>query len=280
MRLLFFCVVLFPLSAAALDNDPALNKLCTAQGNDASSPCGDARDGAIVRGDQAAFAEVAREYGMAFSPKLLAPAETLGINGFQFAVQVGITDINETEDYWSRSVEDGDPPSVLVTTQLDMRKGLPYSFEVGAHATYLINSELWAFGGSLKWSPNESVDDFPVDLAARGSVSRMVGSTQLDLTTAGLDLILSRDFGVGGVANIAPYVSYSPAFIFARSGVLDSTPGTGDDPSNSFVFAEEEETLHRLVVGVRFVLGALNFTPEVALTKGIRSFNGNLGLDF
>lgn len=288
-----FLALLLAAPAFGNGNDPHLDRLCVGSPVDLDGdgavdlPCGDA-----PAPDQIAFGEVAREYGMAFAPRLLAPAETLGVNGFQFGFQVGLTNINEQEEYWTKTAEERDPPSVLTTLHLDVKKGLPYSLEVGALMTWLTDSEMFAFGGSVKWAPNEGVDAFPVDFAARFSAIRTVGSSQLDLTSLGLDLILSRGFGIGGVANFAPYMAYSPAFVFARSGVLDSTPGcgpgsdpddvcrSGGDPERSFVLEKEDITLHRFVVGMRLIVGAVNFTPEVALTKGIQSYNFNLGLDF
>ncbi len=294
--LLTLCAVgLWATPALALDNDPHLDRLCVREPVDVDGdgatdrPCGNA-----PAPDQQAFSDVVREYGMAFAPRLLAPAETLGVNGFNFGFHVGLTNINDAEEYWARTIEDEAPPPVLTTLHLDARKGLPYSLEVGASMSWLAQSELFGLGGSIKWAPNEGVDAFPVDFAARFTAVRVVGSSQLDLTTLGLDLVLSRGFGVGGVANIAPYMAYSPAFIFARSGVLDSTPGCGPssepdadgicrqggDPERSFVFEKEELVLHRFVVGTRLVIGAVNFTPEIALTKGLQSYNFNLGLDF
>ena len=276
--------------ALALDNDPHLDRLCVPSPADVNpqdglgikEPCGNAPSA-----DQEAFTEIAREYGMVFAPRLLGPAETLGVNGFQFGFQLGLTNINQTDTtdgsnkpYWERTVEDEAPPSVLKTLHIDLRKGLPYSVEVGASMSWLFDSEMFAFGGNIKWAPNEGIDAFPIDFAARFSATRVVGSSQLDLTTLGLDLILSRGFGVAGVANLAPFMAYSPVFVFARSGVLDSTPAIGNDPQRSFVFEKEELTIHRFVVGTRLVVGAVNLTPEVALTKGLQSYNFNLGLDF
>ncbi len=148
----------------AKGNDPHLERLCFAKpvdldGDGATDlPCGDA-----PAPDQVAFSDVAREYGMAFAPRLLAPAETLGVNGFNFGFQLGLTNINEKEDYWKRTAEDGDPPAVLTTLHLDVKKGLPYSVEIGALMTWLADSELFAFGGTVKWAPNEGGDAFPVD---------------------------------------------------------------------------------------------------------------------
>lgn len=270
-----FALCAFVPPAFALDNDPVLRRLCIPAGSDAALPCGD-----NVVANNASFKEIARELGMALAPRLLAPAETLGVNGFAFNLQYAFTSIDKGAGYWQETIEDRDPPGSLMTAHLDVKKGLPYSFEVGAHATYLVNSELWAYGGSLKFAPNEAVGDFPVDFAIRGTLTRVTGSSELQMTTAGLDVILSRSFGVGGVASIAPYMAYSPAWIYARSGVLDSTPANFADPENSFVLADQDILIHRFVLGTRFLIGAVNFTPEVALAKGQQTYGVNLGLDF
>ena len=253
--------------ALAADNDPVLRRFFTDTGN-----------GPVP--DQALFREMVREYGMAFAPKLLAPAETLGVNGFEIATELSITDIDEQAQHWQLGVEDESPPQTLLTTQLRVRKGLPFSFEIGGVAAYMVNSELWAFGGELKWAINEGIEAFPVDFAVRGAFNATVGSTELNLRTFGLDIILSRSFGAGGVVNIAPYMAYNPTFIFATSGVLDSTPIVPDDPARNFVFGDEQITLHRFVVGTRLVFALVNFTPEVVFAEGIQSYNFNLGLDF
>jgi hypothetical protein len=263
--------------AQALDNDLDLSRLCRDYDpqNGGASPCG-----RTIRPDQQAFSDLMREMGMAFAPRLLQPAETLGINGFQFDLGFSATSINSDKDYWQQGISDGTPPGSLMTMMLDMRKGLPYSLEIGANASYLIDSEQWAIGGSLKWAINEAVDQFPVDVAIRGSANHLVGSAQYALTTVGLDAILSRSFGAGGIANIGPYLAYSPLFIFARSGVVDATPGTPDDADGSFTFSGEDLVVHRFIIGSRFIFGAFMITPELALTQGMQQYNVNLGLDF
>jgi hypothetical protein len=258
-----------PGRAAAADNDPTLVRLLFDDGGNPDLELGQRR-----------FGKLARELGMAMAPKLMAPAETLGLNGFQVGFELSTTNISEEQDFWQLGVEDESPPGTLQTTQFHVRKGLPYSFELGGAATYLAGSELWAFGGEVKWSPNEAVEAFPVDVAVRGALNRVVGSAELEMTVVSLDFILSRNFGVAGVTNVAPYMAYEPVFISARSKVLDATPANGQDTDGSFVFAEEDPVLHRFVLGSRFVFSVISLTPEVVLTKGLQTYNVNLGLDF
>lgn len=254
--------------ASALDNDPVLSRFF------------DLDAGRRPMANQKLFGDFARELGMAMAPKLLAPAETLGLSGFHFGAELSITNIDEQAEYWQKGVEDESPPGALLTTQLHLRKGLPFSFEIGATATNLINSELWAFGGEVKWAPNEAIEAFPVDIAVRAALSRVIGNTELEMTIFGLDFVLSRGFGAGGVANIAPYMGYNPVFVYARSSVLDATPKTGVDTNMNFVLQEESPILHRFIIGSRFVFTYVSFTPEILLAKGLQTYSFNLGLNF
>ena len=82
-------------------------------------------------GDQAKFKGLTREYALALSPGLMAPAETMGINGFQFDLQFSVTSINNDRSYWIDGIQDETPPGSLVVSRIGVRKGLPGSLEVG-----------------------------------------------------------------------------------------------------------------------------------------------------
>lgn len=284
--------VVAPSAALALDNDPALRGFGTYNAAEKR-----------VEIDRSAYHTFVRELGMAMSPHLLAPAETLGLNGFAVNLaEYSATNIDESSRAWKRGTEQtlaetianeqaptqnsgAQPPGYLHTLDFRVRKGLPYSFELGTSITYLLQSELLAFGGELKWALNEAVDVVPVDFAFSVAVNRCFGSTDLDLTTLGLNFVLGHKFGIGGVVNLAPYMAYNPTFVFARSGVLDVTPGideevNANDAGSTFVLPKEDVTLQRFVFGARLTASVLSITPEIALTKGLQSYNVALGLDF
>ena len=274
----------FASTGFALENDPALARLCIP--NSVSPPpnsnnvmrplwpCGE-----TPVADVEAYKNLAKEYGVALGPQLSSPAKTLGINGFQFDLQFAITSINNTEGYWLNGVEDKTPESQLMVTRVGLRKGLAGSIELGSDVAYLVNSEMWTLGAFLKWSPHEMMDDFPVDLSVRGSLSKTVGSSQLELTMTGADVVLGKTFGVGGVVSFSPYVGYSPLWVLARSGILDSTPGEPGTPGE-FVFPEETMMVQRIVFGIRSVTGLFSFTPEFVLADKQQTINVNLGLNF
>ena len=172
------------------------------------------------------------------------------------------------------------------------------------HATYLIASELWAMTGMFKWAIHEGVQAFPIDFAVRGTLTEVVGSTEMDLSIYGFDAILSKTLGAGGVVSVAPYVAYSPIWIISRSGVVDSTPGfsmasvqeaggiTSDNQmiaptvGGNFVFASETQMANRVSVGARFILGHFNLAlesniaPPTAGGESLQSYAVNVGADF
>ena len=261
--------------ALAFDNDPALHRLCNRVEDGRQNPCGQ-----TPVGDSAAFQNISREYAVALAPTLLAPAETLGVNGFQFDLQFSVTSINADQPHWQLGIEDTSPPDAFVVSRIGVRKGLPASFEIGMNTNYLIESELWMFGTYLKWGLHEGMDAVPVDFAVRGTYSTLVGSTELDASVVGLDVLLSKSVGVAGVVNISPYVAYSPIWITSASEVLDSTPGQFDSPEGDFVFSEELQIVHRLTVGGRFVMGTFSLAGEAAITEEQQTYSVNLGIDF
>ncbi|MGK0359593.1 MAG: hypothetical protein ACI9U2_001895 [Bradymonadia bacterium] len=267
--------------AWALDYDPTLSRLCVLVDPTSPSPCSD-----TPVADQRAFGALSEAYGLAMAPRLLAPAETLGINGFAFAFQFGLTGVDESASFWDRGVRANEDtlspperPGSLQTAHLDLRKGLPYSLELGAHLTHLLHSALFGIGGSLKVALNEGVNDVPIDVAVRIGASRIVGSGDLDMTLGNLDLIASHRIGLQTLS-LTPYLAYSPLLIFASSGVVDSSPGDSTTPSGTFVFDDESLVLHRLTLGLRVLYGALALTPELVVASGSLATNLNIGLDF
>jgi hypothetical protein len=180
-----------------------------------------------VYGDNELFQKFATEFGMVMSPKFLAPAETLGLAGFDVGLEASFTPIDTSKEYWEKAspVEGQKPDSVLTTMQIHVRKGLPFSFELGGTLTKLMNSDIFALGGELKWAFNEGFYYLP-DLAVRLSANRLLGSKDLDMLTGGLDLSISHPFGIGGLLSLTPYAGWNLLFVNASSHVLDATPGT------------------------------------------------------
>jgi hypothetical protein len=282
---LVFIAILSPLHA--LELDPNLNTLCLNRmdamitNGTVVPPCG-----SNIQPDVASFKGLVGSYGLALAAPNVTPTNTLGVNAVSFGLVYGMTGLYAPNANWKNATVGNQKPSSLMNANLVVRKGLPYSFELEGSMGYLINSELFAVGGGLRWSPHEAVKLVPVDVSTRFHVRKVVGSSQMDLTTMGFDLSVGHEFGILKLFSIAPYVAYSPLWVYGSSNVLDATPGTFESPTmiatngqnSAFVFKQQTVTIQRFTIGARFLIGLLQLTPEAVISGEQQTYYINLGV--
>ena len=119
-------------------------------------------------------------------------------------------------------------------------------------------------GLEVRWALHEGYELAP-DLGLRGSVAHVVGNRDLNMTVIGLDAVLSRSFGVAGMVNIGPYVSYSLLMVAASSRVLDPTPTEAADVGKNIVLPSinpSDGLQHKLTVGSRFLFSLFNLSVQ------------------
>ncbi len=255
-------------AASAGDNDLVLSRFATLQ---------DGGGAAVGNGED--FRSLASELGVVLAPRLLSPSDTLGFAGFQFSGDVSFTTISSDEDFW-RARESTDSPegggshggSLMTTLGIFVRKGiwLPLpSFEIGGGMIHLLDSDLFAAQGYAKFALHEGYHDLPIpSVAVRGAVSRMMGTTQVDLTVASVDVSLSKAFGIGGSINLEPYGGWNALFIIPRSEVIDPTPNADMDVDQNFVFRDQDRIdRHRFFAGfkLQYYVFALLFEANITL---------------
>jgi len=240
------------------------------------------------------FRSLMSQLGMALAPQFHSPAETTGYNGFAFAAKYGFTTIDDSSEYWENgTVRPPDP--VLHTLSMDIRKGIWFpvpSFELGAGFTHLVGSHLFSLNAMAKLSLHEGFLHWATPaLAVRFAGQRIVGTSQVDLTIIGIDISVSKSFGVGGTFNFTPYFGYNLMWIWADSQVIDTTPETDSlqwsadptggsfttpippgqfctyqaDCNNNYVFDDQDAILrHRIFLGIRIIFYRLVLTIEAA----------------
>jgi hypothetical protein len=219
----------------------------------------------VARPDQ--WQELITELGFVVAPRLASPAETLGHAGFHLGVLWSGSFVSNDQEFWFVTEEaqrSGNPNGVLQTLQVDVRKGLPLSFEVGANLTWLVDSELWAPGLEVRWAVHEGFHMAP-DIGIRGSVSHLVGHRDVNLTVIGIDAVISRSFGVAGMVNVAPYFSFSLLMMAASSRVIDPTPTDETDVGANIVLPELSATgnMHqKMTLGTRLLFSVFNLTVQ------------------
>ena len=234
-----------------------------------------------------AFYDFARDLGLVFAPPLGATAETLGEAGFAIQVDQTFAVIDANEEHWTLADVDGKPSGTLPLTEFHVRKGLPLSLEIGGTLTMLWDSSLMAVGAELRWALHEDYL-WPVpDLALRGYVNTVVGSSEAQVTVTGGEVVTSVPIGVGNVMNITPFGGYNLAVVVMASRLIDATPQdprppVRGDPSSQpeFVFPVETVLVHQGVAGVRFQVAVVNVAFQAQVSSWVQNYSLTLGTEF
>lgn len=226
---------------------------------------------------QTMYKSLMSELALVMAPRPLAPADTLGYSGFQMAFETSFTQISKDADFWQKGVANVSS-SFLPTISVTVRKGiwLPLpGFEIGAGATKLIDSNMYAVTGFAKLALHEGFHRWALpSLALRGAVSHLLGASQVDLTTVSLDASLSKSFGIAGTVTLDPYLGAGTLLSFVRGQVIDTTPnvdsfqpGNGNDVNANTTFPDPDTIVRwRLFAGFRLVYAFVALTGEFAYT--------------
>ena len=181
------------------------------------------------------------EYAFGLSPRILTSAESLGHSGFYMGFEAAFTPTpasygkqSSVQRWDDGTAYYGKYPNMMFLPGIRIRKGLPWSFELGGSLNYLTGSSLFALGGEIKWALFEGYRSgfggaLP-DLAARGSVMRVLGQTDVDMTIIGVDGTMSYTFGIGGMVSLSPYAGYQHLFTIIRTEPLTHREDN-DDPT-------------------------------------------------
>jgi hypothetical protein len=274
MRISAILLVLLSAAGAALadSNDLVLSRLGTvnAAGNN------------VIPSNQD-FRSLSSELGVIISPKFLSPSDTIGYSAFQYSVEGGFTSIDNTAGYWCATEESKDcskgftKSGWIPTFSILARKGiwLPVpSFEIGAGFTHVTSSSMYAATVYGKFALHEGFHSWPIpSVAVRGAASRLMGSDQIDLTVASVDVSMSKRFAIQGTVALTPYLGWNVLWIVPRSEVIDKTPltdvvGNPTDIRMNFVFPDQDNIVRQRFFGgfkLKYYVFALTAEIEYAL---------------
>jgi hypothetical protein len=208
---------------------------------------------------QSQFHDFSEQLGLAIAYRALAPAEPLGLLGFDVGVEITAVKIDKNESFWT--AVNPDLPSYLGFPKLHAQKGLPFGIDVGLVYTKLPSSNIGMVGGEIKWAILKGTLATPA-LAIRGSYTTLTGVDQLDLSTYGADVSVSK-----GIAFVTPYLGVGQVWIKSSS---DATLVPLQDESISAI---------RTFVGAKLSLLLLSFAAEVDFSK-VPSYSFRAGLSF
>jgi hypothetical protein len=161
---------------------------------------------------------------------------------------VAMSGIEGDAPYWKGAADD--PGSLLITNQIRIRKGLPYSLQVGGVITHLFESDLWGLGLELAWALNEGFEYFP-DVAISTSVNTILGAGDLAMLEVGGGLVLSKSFSVAGLFSFVPYTGFDFLYINASSHLTTAYPViNGQQVPKQFAVPQQNLFNYRWVLGL------------------------------
>ncbi|MFL5320990.1 MAG: hypothetical protein ACJ790_15110, partial [Myxococcaceae bacterium] len=239
----------------------------------------------------------------------LMPPETLGHSGFYFGAELGVVNL-ETSKFKFPTVKAFKGPMLLPSVHI--RKGLPWSFELGTRVAWIDQSRMAAGTVEVKWALNEGFTFLP-DLGIRGYGTRLFNNRDFDLTAAGLDVGLGKQFAIGGMVTLSPYVGWNLVWTSATSNNIDFNRSRTYQQSISSPTAQLQDTgvfnevtmganaHNRFYGGLRFIGGVIQIAGEISYSQvgtidavdpanptttvstqlpAVTAYNVTLGLDF
>lgn len=239
LSLVFSAAALWaPVSASAQDMDITLAGLCASRTTTMPETCLDPSGGPSpeLRDD---WYRVMTQFAGALIPPVLAPAGTRGVRGLYIGFETWLNPIENGDgapaDAWARATEgDGmggrpnrfvDP--LLAWGRFNVRKGLPFGFDLGMNIGYMANSSYWTLGLEIRWALfegfREDVGWIP-DLAVRGAVQTLLADAEFNVTVPSVDIVLSEPFVIANTVEVTPSIYGQVAFIFADSELVDLSP--------------------------------------------------------
>ncbi len=204
---------------------------------------------------QARFDFVVRELAMA----MLAPPNhavaAMGLYEAELAFDNRVAFIHtsaasgEQSSPWEELTESGEPSQVVFMPSITVRKGLPWSFEVGGDVGWYSGGRQFLVGGFGRWVPFGNWDKVP-DIGVGVGYRGLVGNDQLELGVFHVDLSIGYSFAIDSRStrpgtHFSPYAGYQFLQSHARPGVTvdqvhavsgwANSAGRGVDP-RSFQF--------------------------------------------
>lgn len=184
------------------------------------------------------FRAFARELGAGITSIGMSPPQTLGHLGFAAELELSTVSFNTSAVQFPTQ---GGPHNPVLLPSLHVRKGLPFSFEVGARVAYLQDSRIFAPTLELKWAVTEGFPYVP-DIGLRVHGTRLLNTRDFDLTTLGVDLGLGHRFVLSSSVTLAPYGGWNLVWVGASSNNIDFNPGRTEAQASSSPVAQLTDT--------------------------------------
>ncbi len=208
---------------------------------------------------QSEFRLLSEDLGAALSYKPLAPAEPLGITGFDIGLSGTVTDLENVQVL--ENVTSASASSEVVVPRVQIIKGLPLNIDIGASYVEVQSSNIKLIGFEAKYAILAGGVATPA-LAFRGTYTKLSGVDQLDFDTKGIDVSVSKGF-----AFVTPYIGAGMVWITST-------------PKNVPTLTEEKFREEKYFAGLGINFALLNLALEADRTGEATSYSMKVGLRF
>jgi opacity protein-like surface antigen len=212
----------------------------------------------------AEFAKFVRQAGTLTAYRAVAPAEPLGVLGFDIGIESSFVKLDDSA--WQAALNQGNTevPEYLPAPRLHLRKGLPFGIDVGASYTQVPSSDIAVFGAELQYALLKGSVATPA-LALRANYSKLVGVDEIDLQTYGADAVISKGF-----AMLTPYggIGYMHA-----SGSYEGT-----DSTLKSLLKDQDFGQMRYFAGLQVSMMIVNLTLEAELNDEAPVYTAKISL--
>lgn len=209
---------------------------------------------------QAQFRALSEDLGSALSYKPNTPTEPLaGLIpfGFDIGVSVSSTKLDKASQY-AQALE-GKSSFVLPTLRAHV--GIPFGIDFGVAYASVPGSNVKYTGGEIRYALMKGGVALPA-VGIRGSMSKISGVDNLDFSTRGMDISVSK-----GILMLTPYAGVGKVWVSS-----DATIG-----SSKF---SEDFSQNKVFAGVGFKMLLLNMNLEADKTGDARTYSAKVGLRF
>lgn len=218
---------------------------------------------------QAAFDFVVRELAMAISAPPTHSVSSLGMLEFELSTDHRLSFVHDEAGSgstpWSALSEDGVGSEVIYIPRVTVRKGLPWSFEVGGNAGWFSSSRQFVVGGYGRWAMLDGWSKVP-DAAIQIGYDAYVGNDQLDLGVFQLALSVGYTFETRSAlsasgSRFSPFAGYG--YLMAHAQPVTEVSGVG--PVTAWANEAEpgvdprEFRAHRFFGGMQIRSGQVQF---------------------
>ena len=207
---------------------------------------------------QSTFETLSKDLTAALSYKAVAPAEPLGLTGFDVGIELTGTSL-KSADVWEKAT--GSSLSTLPLAKLHAHKGLPFGIDVGAVYSTAPGSNITLMGGELRYAIMSGNVALPA-VAVRAAMTKLSGVEQLEFNSQSVELSVSKGFLM-----LTPY---------AGVGQVWST----STPQKDIPLVKEKNSVTKLFAGTNVNLGLINFAGEFDKTGNNNSYSLKVGLRF